>query len=282
MTASNYMERDELLKMAALDVFGLLDEYEAERYNRSFHNAPAGVQDEIVALQAELASDTSLLPDEYPDPSLRERVLKRVAKAVEEEATLLAPIATIGRNRKSVDVIDTTHGRLLLRASRFWRAACFVLAASLVATLFMYAEAYKGSSELAAEFFLKHNNDKFKELLGPDIQDFLYNDKNVATGVFKSATGKYEGTATIHYNKITNSAFFLAPELAKNRRFILRAVKENQEEPVEVYAFTTKDEPYFNFRLDNLKEEHGIGSLAAVTWEIFDTVTKTVILTTAT
>ncbi len=47
MTSPEPMTRKELLELAALDVLGLLDEYEAAYYTRSFHHAPASVQDEI-------------------------------------------------------------------------------------------------------------------------------------------------------------------------------------------------------------------------------------------
>ena len=41
------MTREELLELAALDAFGLLDDYEAALFTRSFHHAPVAVQDEI-------------------------------------------------------------------------------------------------------------------------------------------------------------------------------------------------------------------------------------------
>ncbi len=57
MTSPEPMTRQELLELAALDALGLLDRYEAALYTRSFHHASAPVQDEIVRLQAEIASD---------------------------------------------------------------------------------------------------------------------------------------------------------------------------------------------------------------------------------
>ena len=77
------MTREQLLELAALDALGLLDEYEAALYNRSFHDAPAAVQEEIQRLQALVANDETLRVDEEPDPSLRARVLTAVAKAIE-------------------------------------------------------------------------------------------------------------------------------------------------------------------------------------------------------
>ena len=70
MTSPEPMTRKELLELAALDVLGLLDEYEAAYYTRSFHHAPATVQDEIKRIQAEVASDESLLPGEEPESTV--------------------------------------------------------------------------------------------------------------------------------------------------------------------------------------------------------------------
>ena len=100
MTSPEPMTRQELLELAALDALGLLDRYEAALYTRSFHHASAPVQDEIVRLQAEIASDETLLPVDEPDGSLRERVLRKVAEAIEAEASEFAPLATIGRRRR--------------------------------------------------------------------------------------------------------------------------------------------------------------------------------------
>src|SRR5512145_2816558 len=119
MTSPNPMTREELLETAALDAFGLLDEYEASLYTRSFHHAPAAVQDEIINLQAQLVSDETFIPNDLPNPALRQRVLDAVSDAIDLEAPQLEPLATIGRTRPA---IAERAGRLSLGASgQFWR-----------------------------------------------------------------------------------------------------------------------------------------------------------------
>ena len=86
----------ELIELAVLDAHGLLDPIESELFNRSFHNAPASVQDEIVRLQHRLATDESLLPSDLPPASLKGKVIDAVAKAADTEAKRLAPLALIG------------------------------------------------------------------------------------------------------------------------------------------------------------------------------------------
>ena len=101
MTSPEPMTRQELLELAALDALGLLDRYEAALYTRSFHHASAPVQDEIVRLQAEIASDESLLPLDKPEGSLRERVLRKVAEAIVRAC-----------RRRQRDVVLTGPGKL--------------------------------------------------------------------------------------------------------------------------------------------------------------------------
>ena len=43
MSVPNPMTREELLELSALDALGLLEEYEAALFTRSFHHAPAAV-----------------------------------------------------------------------------------------------------------------------------------------------------------------------------------------------------------------------------------------------
>lgn len=90
------MTRDELIELAPLDAFGLLDDYEAALFNRSFHHAPASVQAEILAIQAELAENPAFLASDEPRPLLRQKVLLRVTEEIEEAAEQLKPLAHIG------------------------------------------------------------------------------------------------------------------------------------------------------------------------------------------
>jgi hypothetical protein len=115
MTSPQTMTRQELLEHAALDALGLLDQFEADLYTRSFHHAPAAVQDEVLRLQAEIASDESLVASVAPDSALRERVLRAVAEAMERDAATLGPIASIGRAQSAAEASD--HRRLALSAS---------------------------------------------------------------------------------------------------------------------------------------------------------------------
>jgi hypothetical protein len=132
------MSREQLVELAALDVFGLLDEYESALYTRSFHHAAAAVQDEILELQADIARDPVLAPELFPPDELRRQVLVAVSRAVEQDNSRLAPIASIGAHRvppqPSRPASDRAGGRwsLFSGSGQFWRAAAFVLCGAVI------------------------------------------------------------------------------------------------------------------------------------------------------
>jgi hypothetical protein len=160
MTSRNQMTREELIELAALDACGLLDRYDAATYTRSFLDAPAAVQDEVRELQAAIAGDESLLPDEATPSELREAVLAAVHDAMEQEAARLAPIATIGRRRRpQIDGEGEGAPAPLPRGGRgwrllfggpgqAWRAACFALAGALLVMLVSWAEIGRQNQEI--------------------------------------------------------------------------------------------------------------------------------------
>jgi hypothetical protein len=167
------MTREELLELAALDAFGLLDEYEAALYSRSFHHAPAAVQDEVREVQAALASEEALLPDVEPDPSLRERVLRAVNDAIEADSLRLAPLAMIGRSRRDA---EPSNGRFSLFSSgQVWRAATFVLAGSLLVVLYFGIQFYDRNEQITDYALGQRTFDQVRQLLGPDLVDYINN-----------------------------------------------------------------------------------------------------------
>ncbi len=210
MTSLEPMTRKELLELAALDVLGLLDEYEAAYYTRSFHHAPASVQDEIKRIQAEVASDESLLPGEEPDPSLRERVLAVVAKAIERETSKLAPLATIGRTRHAPADGDS---RFPLPASgQFWRAACFALAGITLVFAMFYVRAQHYGNRVSEIALINNTDEILEELIGPTYKDFLFDPDTVH--IVLTASSEAPGTkAVVCLNERTNQAFLITDGL---------------------------------------------------------------------
>ena len=272
MTSPEPMTRQELLELAALDALGLLDRYEAALYTRSFHYASAPVQDEIVRLQAEIVSDESLLPEEEPDGSLRERVLRKVAEAIEREASEFAPLATIGRRRRHGP--GESDGRLAFGASgQFWRAAAFVMAGAVVVLAYFSTEANRSSNEIA-RLAITNDTEQLAVVLGPMGRDFVVGDSE-KTALRPANGGKFIGA--VYVNDAINQAFVFFDGLKRTNSddYTLRVVLEDGTTK-NLQAFRSSG-IFSGFRVANLSASL-LASIAR--WEITD-LADAVILTSA-
>ncbi len=272
MTSPEPMTRQELLELAALDALGLLDRYEAALYTRSFHYASAPVQDEIVRLQAEIVSDESLLPLGEPDSSLRERVLRKVAEAIEREASEFAPLATIGRRRHRGP--GETGGHLAFGASgQFWRAAAFVMAGAVIVLAYFSSEANRSSNEIA-RLALMSDTEQLAVVLGPMGRGFVVGDSQ-KIALRPASGGKLIGA--VYINDTINQAFVFFDGLPRTTGddYTLRVVLEDgSTEDLDKFRSSGI---FSGFSVANLSAN----LLASITrWEITD-LAGAVILTSA-
>ncbi len=272
MTSPEPMTRQELLELAALDALGLLDRYEAALYTRSFHHASAPVQDEIVRLQAEIVSDESLLPMDEPDDALRERVLRKVAEAIEREASQLGPLATIGRRRHRGP--GETGGHLAFGASgQFWRAAAFVMAGAVVVLAYFSAEANRSSNEIA-RLALMSDTEQLAIVLGPMGRGFVVGDSQ-KIALRPANGGKLIGA--VYVNDATKQAFVFFDGLPRTDGddYTLCVILEDGS-TTNLQTFRSSG-IFSGFRVANLSAS----LLASITrWEITD-LAGAVILTSA-
>lgn len=264
MSEANYMNREELLKLAALDVFGLLEPFEAELFNRSYHNAPASVQDEVATLQAELAADPIFLSDEKPAASLRERVLERVARAVEEEAAKLAPLATIGRGRYTT-LVDPAAIRGLSRSAMIWRAASFVLAACLVLAIGLFLNATREGNEIAQLALQGNSREKLRELIGPDLEYFL---ANATSRTMLRPVGATDAFGEIWMNERTGQAFALGLDMPKGQYTLQARTADGRALALKEFQ---SDGAFASARVDDVDLlALGVTTMSALTWEVID------------
>lgn len=269
MTSPEPMTRQELLELAALDGLGLLDSYEAALYTRSFHHAPVAVQDEILRLQAEIASDETLLPDVEPDATLRERVLRKVAEAIEKVDAELAPLATIGKNRRTADGNDR---RSSFRSSGpFWRAAAFILTGSLAVTGYFLMSAKQSLDEMAMLALINLTSDQLKQQIGPDITDFIL-DERVEKIALKAVKADSKFEAVLFVNAEAGTAFLVTNSFTRalDPTYTLQ-VSVSKKEPANVLTFMSTG-ALDGFRTDAIKYASAITTamITTATWQITD------------
>lgn len=268
MTHKRLMNREELLKLAALDVYGLLDEFEAEEFNHSFHEASATVQDEIVALQATIAADTSLLMQEEPSDELRDKVLARVQDAIERETEHLAPIPIYARRKARIASQRDMHKRLE-RSARWWRAAAFVMAASLVILVVQLFH----SLQYGEDMYLIAMNQELQELaeeLLPDYNSFI-NNPNVVVVNLRVDGDSRKHAAQLLVNTVTKEVLVLAmgfePTADERYQLVIRN-QDTNENYTQVGEFSSNGTlACTTFDLGN---DADLSNVFAINWEIID------------
>jgi len=213
------MTREELLELAPLDAFGLLDEVEAALFHRAFHQAPAAVQAEVIALQAELAEAEHFLADEEPRPILRRKVFLRLEELIDESAEGLRPIAQIGSRGSDVEADPATlategrhdpeslaafralmeefadrNARAAARTTPFWRAAAIVLATALVVSLTMLGQT-SGHARQISELVISQGVEQQIGTLVPNLA--AYAAPGDRTYAMVPASGEHVGLASV-------------------------------------------------------------------------------------
>ena len=227
MKAPAPMTREELLELAALDAFGLLDDYEAALYTRSFHHAPAAVQDEVKELQSAFASDPAFLSDVEPSPELRQRVIGAMSQAVESESGELAPLALIGRPR-------TRGHRTIARSSNnssshFWRAAAFVLAAGNIVFAYFGVQFHKDYVAVTRLVIDQQTEDLIKAEIGGQFYESYAGNPNCKQVVL-TTSDRSPTTARLYVkehrdrsDQLVYSLFVVTQELPRLADYVLEA-----------------------------------------------------------
>jgi hypothetical protein len=274
MTAPEPMTRTELMELAALDALGLLDEYEAALYTRSFHDAPAAVQNEIRELQAQIVVQLGELCAEKPSPELRDRVLKAVAKAIELDSP--APLASIGRELSDYDprLDDESAGRTddrrrmvfprLALSGQFWRAASFLLLGVLAVAIYGLNEA-KNANEMLLHAILTGDTADVMNKIGPPFSFYLSQSDSMRV-TFQPIDQEFsESWANLWFAEATDEALLITeglPILTPGETYQLRIRDDDGQSSVVL-----------NFTAGMLLAGHRVTVdastlLAAVTWEI--------------
>jgi len=236
MTTPELLRREELIEQASLDALGLLDEFEAAHYARSFHAAPASVQQEIRELQAAIVADGATLSDEEPPAGLRGRVLGAVQDAMEAEAAELQPIASIGarvarpsranaERDRTVAAIDrersAAHERSLHRPLMVWRAASVALAASLVTAILWVVVTAEEAVHVSRLAQGQVTAKEMQRLLGDAYPGFVRSSSVVYYQL--TGLGAAPGTAgTISVNTATHDVFLMGFNLESNLEYTVR------------------------------------------------------------
>jgi hypothetical protein len=260
-SSSSSARRDELHELAQLHITGCLDEIETARFERLLSEAPPSLSSEVVAMQAEIAADETLLPQVEPDRSLRWRVIGAVLEAVSNheraEHERLAPIATIGGASRSAgamqeediaeaasvmaaaasdvalapaveDDAEREAWNALLAADRWrksalvWRGACLAAAGALAAALAFNVWLATSATQVSKLALERVTGDQLRAAVGPHLSDFL-GQGSIVRGMVANSPA-VNSSATVLLAPTLDSALVTWIDLAASRTYGLRIV----------------------------------------------------------
>jgi hypothetical protein len=269
------MTREELRTLAALDVLGLLDEYETNLYTRSFHHASAAVQDEILELQEAIAQNPPLLSTEEPRDELRDQVMLAVTSAMDSESRKFAPIASIGRHRVRLNG-EAGQRHLHVRGAYFWRAATFVLAGALVAVAYFFADTVQ-RAQVVTEYALQlRTAEELEHRLGSTYESFVGNPDCEQFALLPKQPETTRATGLMYVNNKTHEAFVISIGLPHdNQEYVLQFV--HTDGTLETLKSFMPRSPVLGVRLDEVPSRL---LATAMRWQIA-TLDGTVVLYSA-
>lgn len=267
------MTREELLELAALDALGLLDEYEAALYTRSFHHAPATVQDEIRDLQAAVAADGSLLPETEPRSELRSIVLDAVSAAIERDSEDFSPLALIGRARHERE--SRSRAAAVSSAGQFWRAASFILIGALVVA-FYFAFHFRMENALLRDFALQaHTQAGITGQFVRDVHEKYIHNPNSMRIVLSSAKGEPGRVGIVYIDERTGEAFVMCQHVPQ--RGEIRITARDVRGQSVVNRFVQTHGSIVGVEIGKVS----VDIAASLTWTVVDAETGATLLTSA-
>lgn len=171
------MNPQQLIELASLDAFGLLDEQERKAFETAFAAAPDAVKAQVRAQQSRMAEMDHLLPQVQPAPTLRQRVIDAV-------------MAAAGQATPQRDVIGRIEPSLMpsRTVSPVWRVLAIGSIAAAIAFGFALVQFQNQQKELETaiksdevmKYFIKDFGNSFEQALMSNKTEFIKFD--VASG----------------------------------------------------------------------------------------------------
>jgi hypothetical protein len=222
MTTNEQPDKKQLLELAVLDAHGLLEPLESDLFNSAFLDAPVSFQEEVQKITEKLALDTSLLPEDLPDATLRRRVLDAVAKAADDEASRLAPLALIGARAGA-----SRHNQRSIGTSA-WRAVAMVLFGVSVVLAAFAINAVDRANDIT-KYALNADVEKtIGDLVGAEFGEFIRNPSAPAVGLERT-NGDPTGYIRVAINERTGTGYIFAIDLKNGEEVVIQGTTPDGE-----------------------------------------------------
>ena len=235
MTTYEQSDQKQLLELAVLDAYGLLEPLETDLFNSAFLDAPVALQEEIQRIQEKLALDESLLPDDLPEATLRRRVLDAVAKAADDEANRLAPLALIGARAGASRYNQRPIG------TSAWRAVAMVLFGVSVVLAAFAINAVDRANDITKYALNADVEQTMSDLVGTEFGEFIRNPSAPAVGLERT-NGDPTGYIRVAINERTGVGYIFAIDLKDGEEVIVQGTAPDGE-VIELARITAGNTP---------------------------------------
>lgn len=216
------MNTQQLIELALLDAYGLLDEEERQQFDAAFSAAAPAIQAQVRREQTRLANIDSLLPDVSAPAGLRQAVIEAVRRAIAEGAL-------VHEGGRTPPLLPNR------RVSPLWRAAALGLATATlvlsVVTVRLQLDFGDLNRQMQTDSLIQELQAKFGS---PFVRDVLFN-ADTSRVVLASTSAEFKGEAAVFVNPDWNKAQFFFDGLpASGGRTYKLAVLDENDRVVEV------------------------------------------------
>lgn len=208
----------QLIELAVLDAHGLLEPIESDLFNRSFHDAPASIQDDIIRMQRDFALDETYLPTISPPDSLKRRVLRSVAQAADKEAQRLAPLALIGARANAARSMNG-----LTKPAYFWRTAALILFGVAVVFGIMAVDSNRRATRISQLAMNFDTSSTITDALGVEYASFIDNPYCVVTWLQPESTDRSnDRRIRVSLNELFGDGYIACFDLEEGEEIIIQ------------------------------------------------------------
>ncbi len=244
------MNTQELIESTMLHTLGLLEDSEIAEYEAAYNAAPESVQLLVREEALRMADFGDLMPNNEPDPAMRELVISAVRAAMREQENELriassvpaaaAPAAVAGRithesARRAQPKLSTTP-----RVHRLWRASTIGFAAATIALSVVWTNNNQTVNQMTPEAFLSqlYNN------IGAEFLESTLFDPTTEQVSLVSSDSSSKAMAAVWHNERWDTARLFVKNMKATEDNPFRLVVLDQEGNVvrEVATFASQGE----------------------------------------
>jgi hypothetical protein len=226
------MNTQELIESTMLHALGLLEDSEIAQFEAAFAAAPEAVQQQVREDALRMGDFGDLMPNNEPDPALRELVVSAVRAAMREQENeqriaateALAAPAVIAR----IDPASTRRAQPKIskapRVHRLWRASTIGFAAATIALSVVWTNNNQTYNQVAPDVFL---GQLYKGIGAEFLESTLF-DQSTQRVSLVSSDESSKAIAAVWHNEEWDTA-----------RLFVKNMKASQENP---YRLVVLDE----------------------------------------